>query len=82
MIKRVSLFNLFLKLGLSTNQLFSENVHQADLSMLALRVVTAGVITAGVVTAGVVTAGVVTARVLVVLSASFTSQTETGPTLT
>ena len=42
--------------------LFSEHLRQADLSMLALRVVTA--------------------RMLVILSGSFTSQNETGRTLT
>ena len=46
----------------STTRSFSEHLRQADVSMLALRVVTA--------------------RVLVVLSGSFMSQTETGPTLT
>ena len=50
-----------------TSQPFSEHLRQADLSMLAL---------------SVGTARVVTARVLVVLSGSFTSQIETGPTLT
>ena len=45
-----------------TSQPFSEHFPEADLSMLALRVVTA--------------------RVLVVLSGSFMSQIETGPTLT
>ena len=49
--------------------------------MRALRVVTARVVTARVVTARVVTARVVTARVLVVLSGTFISHIETGPTL-
>ena len=45
-----------------TSKSFSEYLRQADLSMLALRVVAA--------------------RVFVILTGSFMSQTETGPTLT
>ena len=48
----------------SSSHPFTERYHQADLSMLALRVVTARVVTARVVAARVVTARVVTARVV------------------
>ena len=75
----------------ATSRSFREHLRQADLSMLAPRVITARVITARVITARVITARVitvrvitarvVTARVSVVLSGSFTSQIETGSTL-